>query len=172
MSNKISVQQRKYFTERINEAINDRISVLKHKNASQVTEMGNKQFNSYLKEIGVYDNMLRYAKIRKEADDLNATIRQVYDNIKRALDIKGYHHDWPTMYQGSSQETIEECFRKCCEEVALQNFESNEIGKEIDKLEKQKRAATDLLHGINELYGLTSEVNRILKGAGVAELGA
>ena len=161
MSNKISVQQRKYFTERINEAIDSRISVLKHKNASQVTEMGNKQFDSYLKEIGVYDNMLRYAKIR-----------QVYDNIKRALDIKGYHHDWPTMYQGSSQETIEECFRKCCEEVALQNFESNEIGKEIDRLEKQKRAATDLLHGINELDGLTTEVNRILKGAGVPQLGA
>ena len=64
MSNKISVQQRKYFTERINEAIDNRISVLKHKNASKVTEMGNKQFNNYLKEIGVYDNVIKYAKIR------------------------------------------------------------------------------------------------------------
>ena len=172
MSNKISVQQRKYFTERIEEAIDAKISVLKHKNAAKVTEMGNKQFSNYLKEIGVHDQMVRYTKIKKEADELNATIRQVYENIKRALEVVGYHRDWPSMYQGSSRENIEECFRKCCEEVALQNIETSKIGKEIDKLEKQKRAATDLLHGINELDGLTIEVNKILTGAGVPQLGA
>ena len=43
---------------------------------------------------------------------------------------------------------------------------------EIEKLEKQKRAAIDLLHGVNELDGLTAEVNKILTGAGVPQLGA
>ena len=41
-----------------------------------------------------------------------------------------------------------------------------------EELERQKRAATDLLHGINELDGLTTEVNKILTGAGVPQLGA
>ena len=48
---KISVQQRKYFTDRIQTAINNKISILKHKNASRVTKMGNKQFDNYLNEI-------------------------------------------------------------------------------------------------------------------------
>jgi len=171
MSNKISVQQRKYFSQRIEEAINAKISVLKHKNASRVTELGNKQFENYLKDIGVYDKLMRYNVIKSEADELNKTIRQIYENIRRALNIGEYQNNWPTIYQGSDIETINQGFRKACEEVALQNSEGSQIGQEIEELEKQKRAATDLLHGVNELDGLTAEVNRILTGAGVPQLG-
>jgi malate synthase len=171
MSNKISVQQRKYFSQRIEEAIDAKISVLKHKNASRVTELGNKQFENYLKDIGVYDKLMRYNVIKSEADELNKTIRQIYENIRRALNIGEYQNNWPTIYQGSDIETINQGFRKACEEVALQNSEGSQIGQEIEELEKQKRAATDLLHGVNELDGLTAEVNRILTGAGVPQLG-
>ena len=172
MSNKISVQQRKYFTQRIEEAIDAKISVLKHKNASKVTDLGNKQYENYLKEIDVFDKLMRFNVIKDEADKLCSTLKQIYENIKQALDVKGYNHDWPTIYNGSGYETINSAFRKACEEVALQNSKGNDLGKEIEKLERQKRAATDLLHGINELDGLTAEVNKILTGAGVPQLGA
>tara|TARA_R100000995_G_scaffold60357_1_gene30590 strand:- start:4316 stop:4834 length:519 start_codon:yes stop_codon:yes gene_type:complete len=172
MSNKISVQQRKYFTQRIEEAIDVKISVLKHKNASKVTDLGNKQYENYLKEIDVFDKLMRFNVIKHEADTLCSTLKQIYENIKKALDVKGYNSDWPTIYNGSSYETINAAYRKACEEVALQNSKGNDLGKEIEELERQKRAATDLLHGINELDGLTTEVNKILTGAGVPQLGA
>jgi len=172
MSNKISVQQRKYFTKRIEEAIDAKISVLKHKNAAKVTDLGNKEYENYLKEIDVFDKLMRFNVIKDEADKLCSTLKQIYENIKQALDVKGYNHDWPTIYNGSGYETINSAFRKACEEVALQNSKGNDLGKEIEKLERQKRAATDLLHGINELDGLTAEVNKILTGAGVPQLGA
>ena len=172
MSNKISVQQRKYFSQRVTDALDAKISVLKHKNASRVTELGNKQFENYLKDIDVYDKLMQFAVVKKEADELNKTIRQIYENIRRALNIGEYQSNWPTIYNGSDIETINQGFRKACEEVALQNSEGSQIGQEIEKLEKQKRAAIDLLHGVNELDGLTAEVNKILTGAGVPQLGA
>ena len=172
MSNKISVQQRKYFSQRVTDALDAKISVLKHKNASRVTELGNKQFENYLKDIDVYDKLMQFAVVKKEADELNKTIRQIYENIRRALNIGEYQSNWPTIYNGSDIETINQGFRKACEEVALQNSEGSQIGQEIEKLEKQKRAAIDLLHGVNELDGLTAEVNKIITGAGVPQLGA
>ena len=42
----------------------------------------------------------------------------------------------------------------------------------IKELEEKKRAACDKLHGVAELDGLMSEVNKILKGADVPFLGA
>ena len=115
---------------------------------------------------------MRFNVIKHEADTLCSTLKQIYENIKKALDVKGYNSDWPTIYNGSSYETINSAYRKACEEVALQNSKGNDLGKEIEELERQKRAATDLLHGINELDGLTTEVNKILTGAGVPQLGA
>ena len=85
MSNKISVQQRKYFTQRIEEAIDVKISVLKHKNASKVTDLGNKQYENYLKEIDVFDKLMRFNVIKHEADTLCSTLKQIYENIKKAL---------------------------------------------------------------------------------------
>ena len=41
----------------------------------------------------------------------------------------------------------------------------------IRLLQAKKRAATDELHGINELNGLKKTVNSILKGADVPLLG-
>ena len=142
MSNKISVQQRKYFSQRVTDAMNAKISVLKHKNASRVTELGNKQFENYLKDIGVYDKLMRFAVVKNEADELNKTIRQIYENIRKALNIGEYQSNWPTIYQGS------------------------------EALESKKSAALDKLHGIDALDGLMLEVNKILTGAGVPQLGA
>ena len=172
MSNKISVQQRKYFSQRVENAMDAKISVLKHKNASRVTELGNKQFENYLKDIDVYDKLMQFAVVKKEADELNKTIRQIYENIRRALNIGEYQNNWPTIYSGSDIETINQGFRKACEEVALQNSEGNEIGKKIEALESQKSAALDKLHGIDALDGLMVEVNKILTGAGIPQLGA
>ena len=87
---KISVQQRKYFTERIQNAINNKISVLKHKNASRVTKMGNKQFDNYLNEIEIKDQLDRFKKVQEEYNELSQNISLIYSNIKKALYISNY----------------------------------------------------------------------------------
>ena len=171
MSDKISVQQRKYFAERIEKAIDSKISLLKHKNASRVTNMGNKQFQNYLEEIGIKDSLARYTKLEKEYNDLNESMKLTYSNIRRALNIADYQSDWPSVYKGSNAEGFEKGFRRCCEEIALQNNEGSKIGLEIENLERQKRQATDILHGVNGLDGLMIQVNQILTGAGVPQLG-
>ena len=168
---KISVQQRKYFSNRIEEAINSKISVLKHKNASRVTELGNKQFDNYLKEIGIKDKLDRYKEVQSEYHELNQSMGLIYKNIRKALDVTEYTSGWTTIYKSSDHLDMIKAFRSCCEEVAMQNSEGSEIGMQIEELEKKKRSATDLLHGINELDGLTAEVNKILKGADVPMLG-
>ena len=45
MSNKISVQQRKYFVERIQDSINDKIETLKQSNAAQVQNISDAAYN-------------------------------------------------------------------------------------------------------------------------------
>jgi len=168
---KISVQQRKYFTERIQNAINNKISVLKHKNASRVTKMGNKQFDNYLNEIEIKDQLDRFKEVQEEYNELSQNISLIYSNIKKALNISNYESGWKTLYKQSEHHEMLEAFRRCCEEVALQDSEGSSLGKQIEILEKKKRAATDVLHGINELEGLTAEVNRILKGSDIPLLG-
>ena len=49
MGDKISVQQRKYFVERIESSINEKINDLKQANAAQVQSISEKAYNKYLK---------------------------------------------------------------------------------------------------------------------------
>ena len=55
MSN-ITVSQRKYFVTRIENSINDKISLLKQTNAADVQAISERAYNKYLKHIGVADD--------------------------------------------------------------------------------------------------------------------
>ena len=53
MSDKISVQQRKYFVTRIENSINDKIETLKQSNAAEVQNISEAAYNNYLKLLKV-----------------------------------------------------------------------------------------------------------------------
>ena len=71
----------------------------------------------------------------------------------------------------SSYSDTDKAFRYLCNQTALSQETETESGRLIRTLEEKKRSACDVLHGINELDELTSEVNTILKGADVPLLG-
>ena len=54
---KISETQRRYFLERVQSQIGNKIQTIKHKNSAKIAEAAEKSYNGYLKEIGVYGHM-------------------------------------------------------------------------------------------------------------------
>ena len=62
MSDKISVQQRKYFVERIETSINEKINELKQANAAQVQNISEKAFDKYLKLIKIDKDITRFKR--------------------------------------------------------------------------------------------------------------
>ncbi len=60
MSQKISVQQRKYFVERIESSINEKINELKQSNETQVKAISEKAFNRYLKMFKIDKDMKKF----------------------------------------------------------------------------------------------------------------
>ena len=48
---KISVQQRKYFVNRIEQSINEKINVLKQQRASDVQQLSEAEYKRYLKTL-------------------------------------------------------------------------------------------------------------------------
>ena len=60
MSNKISVQQRKYFIERIEKSINEKISDLRQSNASEVQNISEREYEGYLKGLNINKEVKRY----------------------------------------------------------------------------------------------------------------
>ena len=172
MSNKISVQQRKCFTERITEAINEKIAILKQQRASDVQKLSEAEYKRYLKNIKLDKTLNKYKKMKEEYDIIAQSIVVVYDEILRNLNKSRYDSGVPTVYAGSSHSDMDKAFRYLCSQTALGQETETKSGRMIKALEDKKKAACDLLHGINELDGLTTEVNRILKGAGVPQLGA
>ena len=172
MSNKISVQQRKYFTKRIVDAMDEKIAILKQRRASDVQKLSEAEYKRYLKNIKLDKSLNKYKKLKEQYDILAEGIVAVYDEILRNFGKNRYDSGVPTIYAGSSYGDMDKAFRYLCSQTALGQETETESGRMIKELEDKKKAACDLLHGINELDGLTTEVNKILKGAGVPQLGA
>ena len=176
MSNKISVQQRKYFVERIQNSINDKIETLKQSNAAQVQNISDAAYNKYLKLLKVDKDIKRFEKLDTEYQKLRAKLIQVYDSVKDSQiltnrHITSWNHNYPHLYNSSDSKNIDEAYRYLCNQTAVKNEDETATGKLIKKLEAKKRAAIDELHGVNELAGLKATVNNILKGADVPLLG-
>ena len=172
MTNKISVQQRKYFTKRIEEAFDEKISILRQERASDVQKLSEAEYKRYLKNLKVDKSLNRYKKLKEEHDIVAEGLVAVYNEILKNLGKYQYDNGVPTIYTGSSHGDMDKAFRYLCNQTAFGQETETKSGRIIKELEEKKRAACDLLHGINELDGLTAEVNKILTGTGVPQLGA
>ena len=171
---KISVSQRKYFVERIEKSIDDKVAMLKQSNASDVQAISEKAYKKYLKHIGVDTDIKEYLKIKGRVDVLSGRITAIFNEVKKSVkdpnDTK-YDHSEPSMYSTITEMDIEQGFKWCCNKTAHKQETETAAGRMIVDLENKKRAAIDQLHGINELQELTKTVNGILNGAGVPLLG-
>ena len=63
MGDKISVQQRKYFVERISSSINEKIEMLKQSNAAEVQNISEAAYNKYLKHLKVDKDLERFEQL-------------------------------------------------------------------------------------------------------------
>ena len=59
MSDKISVQQRKYFVERIQSSIDEKINELKQSKAAQVQNISDREYVNYLKLLKIENSVLK-----------------------------------------------------------------------------------------------------------------
>ena len=75
----MSVQQRKYFVERISKTINEQILNLRQQNASKVYDVSEQAYNKYLKAIGLDKTIKKYLKVKEESDRLGNKICSVFD---------------------------------------------------------------------------------------------
>ena len=172
MASKISVQQRKYFVNRIEEAINEKIALLRQQRASDVQKLSEAEYKRYLKSIKLDKSLDKYRKMKEEYDILAERIVAVFDEILKTMNKARYDSGVPTIYAGSSYKDMDKAFRYLCGQTALGQETETKSGKMIKELQAKKRAACDKLHGVAELEGLMIEVNKILKGADVPLLGA
>ena len=78
---KISVQQRKYFVQRIEESINEKINLLKQQRASDVQKLSEAEYKRYLKTLKLDKTLARYKKLKEEFDLLSGQITDVYDEL-------------------------------------------------------------------------------------------
>ena len=171
MSDKISVQQRKYFVERIETSINEKINELKQANAAQVQNISEKAFDKYLKLIKIDKDVTRFNKVDIEHKQLQSKLYDIYNEVRKSLGVQEYGNSTPSVYRTSSAIDFASGFRYLCGKTASKQETETAEGKLIRELEAKKRAAVDELHGINELNGLKQVVNNILKGADVPLLG-
>ena len=174
--NKMSVQQRKYFVERISKTINEQILNLRQQSASRVYDVSEAAYNKYLKAIHLDKTIKEYNKLKPKVDELGDKIRTVFDEIRQTLDTDdiswSVRQNWPNLY-GSNHTPgeIDRAFRWCCNETAKKNDKSLTITDDIKKLEDKRDRAIDILHGVDEFNDTLGAVNNMLKGTDVPRLG-
>ena len=175
MSNKISVQQRKYFVERIQNSINEKIEMLKQSNAAEVQNISEAAYNKYLRHLKVEKDLKGFEKLDAEHSKLQSKLISVYESVKtsqiKSGKIDTWNNNYPHLYNNSGIKEVNEAYRYLCNQTAAKNEDETPEGQLIKHLEAKKRAAIDELHGVNELAGLKATVNSILKGADVPLLG-
>ena len=175
--NKMSVQQRKYFVERIGKTINEQILNLRQQSASRIYDASESAYKKYLKAIGLDKTIKEYNKLKPKLDELGSKIASVFEEIKISLDTDenlpwNIRQHYPTLYGSNHAETdINKAFRWCCNETAKKNDKSFSATSEIKKLEDKRDKAIDILHGVDEFTSMLQEINKTLKGTDVPKLG-
>ena len=172
MNDKISVQQRKYFVERIEKSIDEKINSLRQSNAAEVQNISEREYLGYLKSLNINKEVKRYTELYNEMYPLEEKLRAIFEELKTVVNKnKSWDSNTPSLYNKFTATDLDTAFRWCCRKTAQKHETETEAGKMIRLLQAKKRAATDELHGINELNGLKKTVNSILKGADVPLLG-
>ena len=172
---KMSVQQRKYFVDRITSTINQQILTLRQANAAEVYDVSEKHYKKYLKSLKL-DKAIKEHKMHKEKlEALYQKIEAVYNEVKNT--IVDPNADWrekqniPTIWTSSAPEDINKAFRWACNETARKNNNGCTMSKDIKALEKKRDKAIDILHGVEEFADVMDKVNKSLKGTDVPRLG-
>ena len=173
---KMSVQQRKYFVERISSTINNQILAMRQANAAEVYDVSEKHYKTYLKSLKL-DKVIKEHKMHKEAlESIYQKLEAVYKEVKNT--IVDPNADWretqniPSIWNSSSPEDINKAFRWACNETARKNNNGCTMTKDIKALEKKRDKAIDILHGVEEFADVMAKVNESLKGTEVPKLGA
>ena len=173
---KMSVQQRKYFVERISKTINSQILDLRQQNAARVYDVSEGAYKKYLKAFGIDKTMKEYEKYRDKVDILSSKIKAVYDEVRKTVENPdlswNYRQDIPSLYSLPEIREVNKAFRWACNETAKKNDKSLTIIDEVKKLEDKRDRAIDILHGVDEFADTLGAVNNMLKGTDVPRLGA
>ena len=173
---KMSVQQRKYFVDRISKTINIQILDLRQQSAAQVYDVSEAAYSKYLKALGIDKSIKEYTKLRDKVDILGSKIKAVYDEVRKTVEDPdlswSYRQDIPSLYSNMSEiRDVNKAFRWACNETAKKNDKSLTITDEVKKLESKKDTAIDILHGVDEFADTLGAVNKALKGTDVPRLG-
>ena len=175
---KMSVQQRKYFVERITSTINKQILALRQANAAEVYDVSEKHYNKYLKSLKIDKAIKDYLLHKEKSRAAYCKIEAVYKEVQNT--IVDPNADWkernqiPNLYDnnyGNIKEEVEKCFRWACNETARKNNNGCTMTKDIKALEKKRDKAIDILHGVEEFADVMDKVNQSLKGTDVPKLG-
>jgi len=173
---KMSVQQRKYFVERISNTIDKQILNIRQAQAADVYDISEVHYNKYLKALKVEKSLNEFKKAKEKCDRLGAKLYSVYEEVKKT--VENPDADWrelqnhPSVWSSSSWKEFEKAFRWACAETAKQSDSTATHTTVINNLQAKKDKAIDTLHGVDDFKDILGSVNKILKGTEVPKLGA
>jgi hypothetical protein len=176
---KMSVQQRKYFVERITSTINKQILSLRQQNAAEVYTLSDKHYDDYIKSLkltkAIKDYLIHKEKSRAAFRKIEAVYKEVQNTIVNPNADWKERNQIPSLYDnayGDIKEDVTKCFKWACNETARNNETTATHTKNIRSLEKKRDKAIDILHGVDEFTDVMDKVNNSLKGTEVPKLGA
>ena len=173
---KMSVQQRKYFVERISKTINKQILNIRQSQAADVYDISEAHYNKYLAALKVQKVLKKYKLVEERHKLLGSKLNSVFTEVKKT--IVDPNASWnetqnnPDAWDSSDWQTFDKAFRWTCAETAKKTDSTATHTTVIKNLENKRDKAVDTLHGVDEFADILGSVNNILKGTEVPKLGA
>ena len=171
---KLRVSERKYWNNRIHETFEEQIRDLRQQNAADVQQISEKAYNDYLKALKINSTIKEYGKLKAEVDILSSRIIAVFEEVRNNIKEDGnggYDYNNPSLYSNPPMRDIDKAYRWACGKTAQKQECETPAGKQIKILKSKRTQALDILHGVDELDGFVSRVNKLLKGTDVPLLG-
>ena len=173
---KMSVQQRKYFVERISKTINKQILNIRQAQAADIYDVSETHYNKYLSALKVEKVLKEYRKVADKYKLLGSKLNSVFTEVQKT--VVNPDATWnetqnnPSVWDSSDWQTFDKAFRWACAETAKQTDSTATHTTIIKNLENKRDKAIDTLHGVDEFADILGSVNNILKGTEVPKLGA
>ena len=173
---KMSVQQRKYFVERISKTINKQILNIRQAQAADIYDVSETHYNKYLAALKVQKALKEYKQVEEKHKLLGSKLNSVFTEVHRT--VENPDATWneqqsnPSVWDSSAWEAFDKAFRWACAETAKQTDSTATHTTTIKNLENKRDKAIDILHGVDEFADILGSVNNILKGTEVPRLGA
>ena len=173
---KMSVQQRKYFVERISKTINKQILNIRQAQAADIYDVSETHYNKYLSALKVQKALKEYKKVQEKYKMLGSKLNSVFREVQKTVENPDAHwretQNYPSVWDSSDWQAFDKAFRWACAETAKQTDSTATHTTVIKNLEDKRDKAIDILHGVNEFADTLGAVNKMLKGTEVPKLGA